>query len=86
MARILRIEEGDLDSSAHPTAVVCAAQLVDDGQGAYLVQLASFGSEHSASGGKRHVTQTYQFDRDAAASLMRYFVRAFGEDLFYEPR
>jgi len=81
MARIERIEVGDLDSGVHPTSVVCAAQLVDDGAGGYLVQLASFGSTGSASSGKRHVTQTYQFDRDAATVLLGYFVRAFGDEL-----
>lgn len=82
MARVERIEPGDLDSGVHPTRVVCAAQLVDDGAGSHLVQLASFGSSSSVSKGKRHVTQTYQFDRETAAELVTYFVRAFGDDLF----
>lgn len=81
MARVERIEEGDLDSGVHPTSVICAAQLVDDGAGSYLVQLASFGASGSVSSGKRHVTQTYQFDRDTAAELVSYFVRAFGDEM-----
>lgn len=82
MARVERIESGALDSRVHPTTVVCAAQLVDDGQGGVLVQLASFGSGSAESSATRHVTQTYQFDRDAAQALVSYFVRAFGESAF----
>jgi hypothetical protein len=78
MARIERIEDGTLDSKAHPTTVVCAAQVVDDGAGGLLVQLASFGSGNAESSAKRHVTQTYQFDRVAARALTHYFARAFG--------
>lgn len=81
MARVERIERGDLDSGPHPSSVVCAAQLVDDTDGGVLVQLASFGSKASESSSHRHVTQTYQFDREAAATLVSYFVRAFGEDI-----
>ncbi|GAA4068489.1 hypothetical protein GCM10023065_21730 [Microbacterium laevaniformans] len=85
MARVERIEKGDLESGAHPTSVVCAAQLVPDGQGSFLVQLASFGSKAAESNGRRHVTQTYQFDRNAAATLVSYFTDAFGEDFLTEP-
>lgn len=85
MARVERMEKGDLESEAHPTSVVCAAQLVPDGQGSFRVQLASFGSKAAESSGKRHVTQTYQFDRNAAAALMGYFTDAFGDDFMTEP-
>lgn len=80
MARVERIENGDLESGVHPTSVVCAAQLVPDGQGSFVVQLASFGSKTAESNTRRHVTQTYQFDRDTAAALVGFFIRAFGED------
>ncbi|GAB3602521.1 hypothetical protein GCM10027411_07400 [Microbacterium aureliae] len=86
MARVERIEPGDLASRVHPTRVVCSAQLVDDGEGSYLVQLASFGSTDSVSNGKRHVTQTYQFDRETARELVHYFVRAFGDEVFRSKR
>ena len=81
MARIVKIEDGKLNSTAHPTSVVCAAQLVDDGNGNFLVQLASFGSKNSTSQGTQHVTQTYQFGREAAAELVGYFIKAFGPDI-----
>lgn len=81
MARIEHIEQGDLDSGVHPSSVVCAAQLIDDGNGGHLVQLASFGSRASASNRRRHVTQTFQFDYESASTLVGYFARAFGEDL-----
>ncbi|GMM95495.1 hypothetical protein [Microbacterium sp. MTN4-26] len=84
MARVERIEKGDLESGVHPTSVVCAAQLVPDDQGSFVVQLASFGSKAAESSGKRHVTQTYQFDRYAAATLVRYFTEAFGDDFVSE--
>ncbi|MBW9120766.1 hypothetical protein JNB63_11725 [Microbacterium trichothecenolyticum] len=86
MARVERIEKGDLESGVHPTSVVCAAQLVPDGQGSFVVQLASFGSKAAESNGKRHVTQTYQFDRFAAATLVSYFTQAFGDDFVSETR
>lgn len=86
MARVERIEKGDLDSRVHPTSVVCAAQLIPDGEGSFVVQLASFGSRAAQSNGKRHVTQTYQFDRDAAETLVSYFMKAFGPDFMSEAR
>ncbi|WP_204947484.1 hypothetical protein [Microbacterium laevaniformans] len=49
------------------------------------MQLASFGSKAAESNGRRHVTQTYQFDRNAAATLVSYFTDAFGEDFLTEP-
>lgn len=85
MARVERIEKGDLESGVHRTCVVCAAQLVPDDQGSFLVQLASFGSKATESNGRRHVTQPCQFDRNAAATLMSYFTDALGEDFLTEP-
>lgn len=86
MARIEHLERGVPNSSAHPSTVICAAQLVDDDHGAVLVQLASFGSRGSRSRDKAHVTQTFQFDSAPASSLIGYFLRAFGEDVIHAGR
>lgn len=78
MARVSELFEQHSAARPHPTAVRCAVQVLK-GDGPLLVQVSSYGSEHSESSQRGHVTQTYQFDLNAASQLIAYFVESFGE-------
>jgi hypothetical protein len=59
----------------HPTETECAWATFEDGGRRYL-QIESSGSKERRTSG---VSQTYQFDRDSAAQLMRILQQAFPE-------
>jgi hypothetical protein len=60
----------------HPTETECAWATFEDGGRRYLQIQSSGSKKRRTSGG---VTQTYQFDRDGAAQLMRILQLAFPE-------
>lgn len=68
MARVRSIEQIASNVRSHPTEVDCGWQLLDSPDGR-LLQLSTYGSDARKSQPK--VSQTLQFDRVAAAELIR---------------
>lgn len=75
MARVRSITTGNQNVGRHPSEVDCTVQAVLTDDGATLMQLSSFGSDARASHPK--VSQTLQFDREAARILRNYIDQCF---------
>lgn len=59
----------------HPTEVDCEVRAITDQESTYL-QISSFGSDQRRR--EKKVSQTLQFDRDAALALAAHIERVFG--------
>lgn len=74
MARVRSIERVTSQARPHPTLVDCGYQLVESSEGR-LLQLSTYGSDLRKSEPK--VSQTLQFDREAARQLLQVMREAF---------
>jgi len=75
MARVNHFVEGGQSVRAHPTELDCHFQLIEDGEGARLLHLSTFGSADRES--KPKSSQSIQLDRRAARELIGVIEEAF---------
>lgn len=68
MAYVSSLLPGVRKASRHPSSVKAEFQYLQDAEGAWLFQIATFGSEDRKSGQK--VSQTLQFDEERAFELV----------------
>ncbi len=76
MAFVIQLEKDDREfRSLHPTKVICK-YVINERDSRKILQLNTYGSDHREVPGK--LSQTIQFDEEAARQLYMLLTREFG--------